>query len=164
MPGTPTGSAGTGHGTATASGADHNACATGQLHVTVHSSGAGAGQRYDVIVFTNTGEHACSITGWPGVSYVAGSDGHQVGAAARRDGKMGRTHRLAPGHSVSAQVRMASVHNYPKSKCHPTHVRGLRVYPPNNTASVYLDDPGTGCASHAVRQLGVRHVVPGTSG
>jgi hypothetical protein len=141
-----------------------SACGIGQLHVAVHRSGAGAGHEYYAIVFTDTGDTACTVTGWPGVSYVAGSDGHQVGAAAERDGKMGQTHTLAPGESVSATVKETNVHDYPASKCRPTHVRGLRVYPPNNTASVYLSQPGTGCANPAVRQLGVRAVVPGTGG
>jgi hypothetical protein len=130
----------------------------------VHGSGAGAGHRYATIVFTNEGSKKCVITDWPGVSYVAGDDGHQVGAAASRDGAAGGPVTLAPGRSASAKLREVDVHNYPAEKCHPTHVRGLRIYPPNNTASVYVHRPGTGCAKPDVDQLGVRTVEPGTGG
>jgi hypothetical protein len=132
--------------------------------VSVHGPRGGAGHRVATIVFTNSGQASCTITGWPGVSYVAGDDGHQVGAAAGRDGTRGSPVTLAPGQSASALVREVNARDYPPGKCHPTHVRGLRIYPPNNTASVYVARPGTGCANPHVDQLGVRAVAPGTGG
>ena len=53
--------------------------------VDISASGGGSG---DVTVsgstslLTNTGGRTCELRGFPGVSYVAGDDGHQVGPAA----------------------------------------------------------------------------------
>jgi hypothetical protein len=132
--------------------------------VSVHGSRGGTGHRAETIVFTNGRQASCTITGWPGVSYVAGDDGHQVGAAAGRDGTMGSPVTLAPGQSASARVNEVNAHDYPAGKCHPANVRGLRIYPPNNTASAYVARPGTGCANPHVDQLGVRAVAPDTDG
>ena len=48
-------------------------------------------------MLTNTGRRTCELRGFPGVSYVAGDDGHQVGPAAAMDGPRGGEVRLAPG-------------------------------------------------------------------
>ena len=97
--------------------------------------------------FTNKSASPCVVHGFPGVSFVAGDDGHQVGAAAFRDGSKGAAITLQPGQVAYAPVGFTQVRNFDAGDCKPTPVRGLRVYPPQETASMFLPAGGTGCAN-----------------
>jgi hypothetical protein len=113
-------------------------------------------------VFTNTGGRACELRGFPGVSYVAGDDGHQVGPAARMVGERGAQVRIAPGASAAAVLQLAQVGAFDPAVCRPTAVRGLRVYPPGDTAALFVPAEGTGCAGTPPGpQLTVRTVTGG---
>ncbi|MGH3783752.1 MAG: DUF4232 domain-containing protein [Pseudonocardiaceae bacterium] len=101
---------------------------------------------YRVLVFTNTGSRACDLQGFPGVSYVAGDAGEQVGPAAERVGGAGGSVRIAPGGTGSAQLQLVNVGNYDAAVCRPTPVRGLRIYPPGETAALFVPVEATGCA------------------
>jgi predicted metal-binding protein len=72
------------------------ACTSVDLEVSLGAAEGTAGQLHRALVFTNTGRHLCTIQGFPGVSYVAGDDGHQVGQAANRDGLKGLPVTLTP--------------------------------------------------------------------
>src|SRR3954447_7343568 len=72
-------------------------CLSSHLRVKLKPGGSGAGQIYSQIVFTNTGKRLCTLAGHPGVSYVAGEDGHQVGRSAERATGTIHTVRLPPG-------------------------------------------------------------------
>ena len=54
--------------------------------------------------------------------------------------------QLVAGASASAQLRLVNVANYDDAVCLPTPVRGLRVYPPGDTAALFVPSDGTGCA------------------
>ncbi|MGH3440407.1 MAG: DUF4232 domain-containing protein [Sciscionella sp.] len=141
------------------------ACQTGHLKVSLGKGTAGAGHGYAPIEFTNAGSQACTIVAWPGVSYVAGDDGHQVGAAATREGGRGTVTTLRPGETASAALDRVEVRNFAESDCHLTAVRGLRIYPPHNTASVFLPLSGAhGCAASSLPggqyQLAIKSVTP----
>lgn len=127
-----------------------------------HSEGA-AGTVYASLKFTNNGPNPCVIHGFPGVSYVGGDNGTQIGPAAERDGQKGAAVSLPHGAVASAQLAMVQVLNYDPAACHPTPVKGLRVYPPGETASVFVPLNGTGCSSDPPGpQLRVKTVQAGT--
>ena len=90
----------------------------------------------------NTGSTACTIYGYPGVSWVAGSDGHQVGAAATRladpTGGPEGTVTLAPGGIASAPLDIVDAAVFPKASCKPVPVQGLRIYAPGQTAAMFI--------------------------
>ncbi|WP_253832232.1 DUF4232 domain-containing protein [Actinokineospora globicatena] len=135
-------------------------CKVDELKLAVRDGDAAAGTVYRKLIFTNTGTRLCVIQGFPGVSYVAGDDGHQVGPAAFRVGTKGSPVRLDPGTSASADVGFVNVQNYDPTVCQPTEVRGLRVYPPHDTGSAFVELPGTGCAGTPPgNQLTVKTVV-----
>ncbi|GAB3147063.1 hypothetical protein GCM10027258_39870 [Amycolatopsis stemonae] len=139
-------------------------CITAALHISLgHGEGA-AGHFYVPIRFTNTGT-PCGITGYPGVSYFAGADHHQVGDAAVPDpGPVPRL-VLQPGQSASAWVDQVNVDNYDPALCGPQPVTGLRVYAPGNTVPVLLPQPGArACTQHMEgrRTLAVQAVQGGT--
>jgi hypothetical protein len=99
------------------------------------------------LLLTNIGKRTCELVGYPGVSYVAGDDGHQVGPAAEMDGPRNPQVNLAPGKAASAQLRMPNVRNFDEAACKPVAVRGVRVYPPGDTASLFVPfDGGEGCS------------------
>ncbi|SER44798.1 DUF4232 domain-containing protein [Actinokineospora terrae] len=121
-------------------------CKVDELKLAVQDGDAAAGTVFRKLVFTNSGRRTCVIQGFPGVSYVTGDDGHQVGPAAYRVGTKGAPVRLEPGSSATSDVGFVNVQNYDPQVCRPTPVRGLRVYPPHDTESAFVDLPGTGCA------------------
>jgi hypothetical protein len=140
-------------------------CKVADLKLGLGGGDAAAGTAYRHLVFTNKGSRTCTIQGFPGVSYVAGDDGHQVGPAAYRVGKKGPVVTLKPGASAYADIGFVQVANYDPAVCKPTEVRGLRVYPPHDYDSMFLPNAGTGCAGTPPgNQLTVATVQAGTGG
>jgi hypothetical protein len=121
-------------------------CKVTDLTLTLGHTGGAAGTIYTAIDFTNKTSHTCVIVGFPGVSYVGNSNGTQIGAPAQRDGQIGAQVTLAPGAVASAIVGMVDVGNFDASVCLPTPVDGLRVYPPDETHSIFVGLSGIGCA------------------
>ncbi|NYI88254.1 hypothetical protein HNR02_001577 [Amycolatopsis endophytica] len=141
-------------------------CKSGDLKLTMGQGDAGAGTVYRPLIFTNVSDHPCVIQGFPGVSYVAGEDGHQVGAPAVRKGEKGGAFTLNNGDTAYAEIGFVNVQNYDTVTCQPQQVRGLRIYPPQETASMFVELPTTGCASDKIpgEQLTVKTIEKGNGG
>src|SRR5215475_10768862 len=60
-------------------------CPPSALHVSLGDSEGAAGTFYRVIVLTNTSGSACTLYGYPGVSFVTRPGGSVIGAPARRN-------------------------------------------------------------------------------
>jgi hypothetical protein len=164
-------------GANTASGADgdgrggaseaNGQCLTGNLKVTAGGGDAGAGHSFIPIVFTNTGRAACTIAAYPGVSFVTGDDGRQVGDPATRVSASAPAVTLQPGQAASAALSITNPGVYDPAQCKPVAVRGLRVYPPNNTAAAFVPLSGDvqGCSAHVPNQepLKIKPVVAGVN-
>jgi hypothetical protein len=119
------------------------ACTSADLKVSLGGgAGAGMSQNHIGLQLRNTGASPCTVYGYPGVSWVAGSDGHQVGAAAQRQannsGSAEQTVTLAPGALASAPLDIVDAAVIPPAECKPVPVLGLRVYPPGETAALFL--------------------------
>jgi hypothetical protein len=125
---------------------DPGQCKVADLELSLGGGEGAAGTVYKELRFTNKGSRTCVIQGFPGVSYVTGEDGQQVGPAASREGAKGPAISLKPGMTVFAPLGFREVRNYDPAVCQPTPVRGLRVYPPQEYDSMFLAAPGTGCA------------------
>jgi Protein of unknown function (DUF4232) len=136
-------------------------CTTGELSVALGQGDAAAGSVYRPLIFTNTGSRTCELHGFPGVSYVAGDDGHQVGPAAAMSGERGAQVPIAPGATARAQLQLVNVQNFDTAACNPVPVRGLRVYPPGDTAALFVPMDGTGCSNDPPGdQLSVQTITP----
>ena len=131
--------------TTTSTAPNPEGCAMGELNVTLGQPNGAAGSVELPVVFTNTGGRTCTLDGFPGVSYVTGAPGSEVGAAAGRSGS-GSLVSLAPGSAATSLVRATNVENYPADQCGVTDVAGLKVYPPNSYDSVFLAYPTKGCS------------------
>ncbi|MEV6905034.1 DUF4232 domain-containing protein [Amycolatopsis sp. NPDC051372] len=139
-------------------------CKAGQLKLSFgEGEGAAAGSNNYALQFTNTGENPCVIVGFPGVSFVAGDQGRQVGKAASRVGAKGPQINLAPGRMASAPVSEADALAFPQNTCRPVPVRGLRVYAPDDTAAEFIPFSGqeVACSELPTSQLSVKTIVAG---
>ncbi|MEQ0561461.1 DUF4232 domain-containing protein [Amycolatopsis sp. NEAU-NG30] len=147
---------------ATAQPAGNGLCKAGDVKLALGQGDAGAGSVYRPLLITNTSAKPCTVQGFPGVSYVAGSDGHQVGKDAFREGTKGNAVKLNPGQTAAADIQFVNVHNFDPAVCQPTPVKGLRIYLPQETASNFVPADGTGCASTKIpgNQLAVKTVHP----
>jgi hypothetical protein len=136
-------------------------CTTSELKGSLGQEEGAAGSVIAPLILTNAGSRTCEVRGFPGVSYVAGDDGHQVGPAAAMSGTRGGEVVLKPGATAVAPLRMANVANFDAAACNPTPVRGLRVYPPGDTTSLFIQRAGTGCAATPPgNQLSVQTLAP----
>jgi Protein of unknown function (DUF4232) len=142
------------------------ACATSALHVVVPSGSgnAAAGSAYYPIQFSNTSGSACTLFGYPGVSFVTAAGGSQIGAAATRNATFpAKVISLSPGQTVHATLQVVDAMNYPSSGCGLVTAHWLRIYPPNQTASVYVSFTAQTC-SKPKTVLSVQTVQTGSSG
>jgi hypothetical protein len=137
-------------------------CATRDLQARAGVSQGAAGSLYQVIVFTNIGNTACTLYGYPGVSLAAGTPVTQVGQAATRSPIAPPTLvTLQPGQPGNALLRVTQALNYPTATCSPKATTYLVIYPPNQTTPIYLAYTATGCASNSVKLLTIGVVQAG---
>jgi hypothetical protein len=139
------------------------ACASSQLSAKVSSDKGGgtAGNVHGTLFLKNTSSSACTLYGYPGVSFVTGDSGQQVGAPATRAGGTKKGTVLLPaGATALAELNQRAVGAFGKG-CQETPTRGFRVYPPNQKAALFVADTGKGCANKADKVLSIGPVVPG---
>jgi uncharacterized protein DUF4232 len=138
-------------------------CKVADLSLRLNDGEGTAGTYYRALIFTNKGRRTCTIQGFPGVSYVTGDDGHQVGQAAERNGAKKPAVTLKPGDSANVTIGFRDVDAFDETSCEPTETRGLRVYPPHEYDSMFVPADGRGCAGKVQEsQLTVTSVEPGT--
>jgi len=140
-------------------------CPTSALRVSVSASqGVAAGSSYYPIVFTNISGAACTLYGYPGVSFVAAAGGSQIGIPATENPAHPRQLiTLAPGQAGHAELQVVNAENYPPANCGMVTAHWLKVYPPNQTAPLYASFSAQACAKPRTI-LTVETVQPGTSG
>lgn len=128
------------------------ACRTAALQLALTNPMGTAGSTYVTLSLLNQGP-TCTLEGYPGVSFVAGPAGTQVGAAgARSSGTTAALVTLAPGHAAQATLRLVDPGDFDPAACRPVATTGLRVYPPGETAAGFVADPGQACSSTTLPQ------------
>jgi Protein of unknown function (DUF4232) len=139
-------------------------CATSDLNVSLGPSNGAAGSVYQTIVFTNRSGVTCTLYGYPGVSLVSAPPYTQIGLAAQRSSTTPvKVITLASGAAASAVLRVVDALNFGPATCSPTKAAFLRIYPPNQTAPVYLADASEVCAQ-PVQTLFISAVQAGSGG
>ncbi len=137
-------------------------CTTAALQVSLGPGSVAAGSTYYPIEFTNTSRSACTLYGYPGVSFVTAS-GSQVGAPATEDPVFPRQLiTLAPGGTAHADLQIASALNYSSAACSPVAVQTLKIYPPGQTSALLTSVAATACANSSVQLLAVQTVQSGS--
>jgi hypothetical protein len=141
-------------------------CHTADLKVSVTSDPAGGATNHhgEFLIFANSSAHKCTLYGYPGVSFVAGDQGAQVGAAFIRGGSGKKTITLAAGAKAHVTIVLVSTGVFEAADCKPVKVRGYRIYPPDETAAIFVSRPQTACSAKDAGTGEVQPVAPGTSG
>lgn len=130
-------------------------CKAASLSAATDATGGGAaGSVYMKLNLTNTGTAPCLLKGYPGVSLTANAEGAPIGAPATRDETGPVTDvLLAPGQTGSAVLRYTQAANY--SDCTLMDASGYRIYPPEDTASLFLPQPTSACSNANITLLSV---------
>jgi Protein of unknown function (DUF4232) len=135
---------------AKAAAAGPSTCLASGLQATLGISQGTAGTIYQVVVLTNTSASTCVLGGYPGVSFVTGMGGQQVGAAAARNPAVPTTLvTLVPGGQANMLIALHDAGAYPPSECQMTSVDWLKIYPPADYGSVYVQYQAQTCARAA---------------
>jgi hypothetical protein len=152
--------------TATAAPTGPQPCATAGLKATIGSGEGAAGSSYYPVDLTNNSGTTCTLQGYPGVSFVTGAGGSQIGAAAtRNDTVPPALVTLAAGQTVHATLQVVNASNYPSSKCKIVQAHWLRVYPPGQFNPLYISFSAPTCSggANATGILSVQAVQPGAT-
>lgn len=141
-------------------GQSSTGCLTKNLSFSIGTAEGAAGSVYEPLHMTNNGSTSCTLHGYPGVSFVTGASGQQVGADASRNPQhSAATVTLAPGATADSVVQVVNHMNYSPSQCKAEGVSGFRVYPPGETAAAYVPfDHASSACSTDVEQLTVAAV------
>ncbi len=140
-------------------------CATGDLQVYLGLNQGAAGHIYQVIDFKNISGRTCTLLGYPGVSFAAGTPVKQVGQAADEDPTTPRvTVTLAPGDVANALLSYTQAGFYTPSKCAQVSTAFIQVYPPNQTTPVYVAYSSQICSNKKIHELRIGTVHAGSGG
>ncbi len=129
-------------------------CSAGQLAGSLTPQQGAAGSVIASLTLTNNGSAPCTLSGYPGVSFVD-ANGAPVGAPASRDASGAGTVTLQPGASASAGVRITQP-GVIGQVCNPHQAAGVRVYPPGSYESLVVAYSGQACGNPKVSQLQVK--------
>jgi hypothetical protein len=156
-----TGGAGTG-GTGGSAGGGAPGCATSALKVSLGPGNGTAGSTVVPVQFTNQSSATCTMFGFPGVSFVTGAGGSQIGAPADRDPATAQSLvTLAPGAMAHAQLQVTVAQNFPSAQCGLTTAHWLKVFSPGQTAALFLKFSSSTCSHASVKVLHVQTVQSG---
>ena len=128
-------------------------CKAAGLTATTDATGGGAaGSVYMQLILTNSGTEACRLLGFAGVSLTADANGEPIGAPAARDEATPAADvLLAPGQAGTATLRYTQARNY--SDCTVVPAAGFRIYPPEDTASLFIAEPHDACSNAGINVL-----------
>ncbi|HJD68302.1 MAG TPA: DUF4232 domain-containing protein [Corynebacterium kroppenstedtii] len=126
-------------------------CHTADIAASLKTESGAAGSSYLTITLTNQSDHSCTFYGYPGVSAVGGNDGHQIGKPADKDrNATASLVTVAPGEAATVTVKKAQAGSYSPKSCKPQQARGLRIYPPDEKAALFVDYPTDACSGDTV--------------
>jgi hypothetical protein len=159
-PGVTTPAADTGAASTPATANGPGGCLASGLQAQLGVSQGTAGTIYQVIVLTNTSASNCTLYGYPGVSFVTGVGGREVGAPATKNPAVAPAQlTLAPGGKANVLLAVHDAGAFPD--CRLTSVDWLRIYPPGDYGSLFVQYNAQTCANPAKSILAVTAVSAG---
>jgi hypothetical protein len=139
------------------------ACSSSQLALSVGIGQGTAGTSYQVLVLTNNGSSACTLFGYPGVSFLDAS-GAIIGKPSSRDHANEHTITLAAsGGQANALSRQPDPGNFSPSACLPKTAKQVRVYPPGQKVALFAHDAVQLCSTSKGR-TGIGPMLAGNGG
>jgi Protein of unknown function (DUF4232) len=142
-------------------------CAVSGLRITIGAANGAAGSFYYPLQFTNISGVACTMYGYPGVSFVTEPGGGTIGGPALRDPAFPKELvTLVPGVTVHATLQVAIAQNYPAPLCKPVTAHWLQVFPPASYVPLYIWFTAQTCTGNipSGTTLGIYVVRPGATG
>jgi Protein of unknown function (DUF4232) len=136
------------------------ACTTGDLKATLGSTQGAAGSIYVNLDLTNTSSSPCTLYGYPGTSLANASTSVSPGAD-RSSATPESLVTLDAGSTGHAVMQIADAGNYSSSTCGPKPTSEIKIYPPNQTAALYVTYSTSACTK-SVHQLGISAVPSGS--
>ncbi|NUT51500.1 MAG: DUF4232 domain-containing protein [Saccharothrix sp.] len=118
-------------------------CRAAGLRVELGRGNSDMRGRHAPLRFTNTGSRSCTLHGAPGVSYVTGESGGQIGLPAERE-TGGPLVELGSGETASAPLFLSSA-PLKTPDCRRVDVAGLRVFPPDDPEPVFVEQDAIAC-------------------
>jgi Protein of unknown function (DUF4232) len=138
-------------------------CVSPGLGASLGQSLGAAGTFHIALLLTNRSRVTCTLDGYPGVSFTAGTDAHQIAAPAQRDLRFGAAPViLVPGASVHVTVEVADYANYDQQACQPARATGYRIFPPGSTGSLLISAPQMVCSKPGLQSFQTSVVRTGT--
>ena len=124
--------------------------------VAVDQGNGTAGTTYYPLEFTNTGKHACSLFGYPGVSAISRT-GQQLGSPASWGSRSGaRQVVLEPGATAHTILAYHDVRAYTPRVCDPVNTTvELRIYPPGQRTATYAAFDFEACSRAGVDYMSI---------
>jgi hypothetical protein len=129
--------------TATTPVSDKQACATAQLTLSAGDSNGAAGSSYDHYLLVNKGPTSCTLTGFPGVSFL-NSAGTMLGQAGRSTTTF-TTVTLPVGQTASFMVKTSNIGVDAGCSAATQTTATLQVYPPNQTTVLTVPSRQAAC-------------------
>ena len=149
--------------TTTGAAAGPSTCLPSDLQASLGQGQGAAGTHYQLVVLTNTSGSACTLYGYPGVSFVTGQGGAVIGAPATRNALIPDTLiTLRPGSAASALVGITDVALLPK--CSPGTAGWLQIYPPGDLGSLFIQFSSQVCTRPGAKYMTVTAMHAGTTG
>lgn len=142
------------------------ACAAPSLRAVARTAGAATSHEGQIIVYTNGGQIACAMTGYPGLAIVNSAGKQLIQAGRTPSGYLGGIRNGKPpfptvvlnaGQSASALLEGLAFDAATGKGC-PTEP-ALLTTPPGSTVSIRL-----AVSTHICSQVQIHPVVPGTTG
>jgi hypothetical protein len=117
--------------------------------------GAAAGSTFYPLNLTNNSQSPCSLFGYPGVSFVTGPSGSQIGQPATRSPAVPpATVVLSPGRTAHVTLQVVDALNYSKSACQPVKAHWIKVFPPGQFSALYVKFTALTCSAKLPGNLG----------
>lgn len=139
-------------------------CLSSDLQASLGQGQGAAGTLYQLIVLTNTSASACTLYGYPGVSFVTGQGGSVIGAPASRNRLIPDTLiTLRPGGTASALVGITDTAALPQSQCQPGKADWLQIYPPGDLGSLFVQYAAEVCTRPGEKFMTVTAMHAGTT-
>ena len=126
------------------------------LELSLGEGGAAAGNRYQTVVFTNTGSTECTLTGYPGVSLLDASGARIGQPAGRESGTVAKVSLKADGGQASFFIHTTA--DLGGTGCQAASST-IAVIAPDDTMTMTLPGEVTVCGS-----FDASPVVAGTNG
>jgi hypothetical protein len=161
---TPSAAASSASATTPPAAAGPGTCSATDLRASLGQGSGAAGTFYQLIVLTNTSSSACTLYGYPGVSFVTGQGGSVIGAPATRNSLIKDTLvTLQPGGTASALVGVVDAGALPQAACQPGKASLLQIYPPADLGSLDVKYDSEVCTKPGEKFMTVTAVHAGTS-